>query len=93
MRRTVWLLLASVAVVGILMLFVFPTRTLLEQDHQISTTEHQIAVLDKENATLRRRAASLDNPAALEQLARREYGLVMPGQKAYDVVPASKGGR
>jgi cell division protein FtsB len=84
-RRTVRLLLLAVAAVGVLLLFVDPARTLLQQDRQISTTERQIAVLQRENAVLRARAAALRDPAQVEQLARSAFGMVMPGQKAFAV--------
>ena len=89
MRNAVWLLLVSVVSVGILLLFVFPTRTLVQQRHQISAVQHQISVLDAENAHLRRTVASLHQPATIERIASKEFGLVMKGQKAYAVLPSS----
>ncbi|HLH46176.1 MAG TPA: septum formation initiator family protein [Acidimicrobiales bacterium] len=91
MRIAVRLLLGAVVVVGILFLFVFPTRTLLEQDRQISVTQRQISLLQRENGVLSRRAAALDNPSAVERIAREQYGLVRPGQKEYIVLPAASG--
>jgi cell division protein FtsL len=87
-RRTVWLLLAAVTAVGILILFVFPTRTLLEQNREIASTQSEITALDHENAVLRARAAALEDPAQVARIARQQYGLVMPGQKAYAIVAA-----
>lgn len=89
MRRAVWLLGVSVVTVGILLLFVFPTRTLVRQEHDIAAVRHQIAALHAENASLRAKAAALHQPATIERLAGREFGLVMPGQKAYAVLPSA----
>ncbi len=73
--------------IGVLLLFVFPARTLLDQRHQISATESHIAALRSENASLAARAKSLTDPAEVERIAHQDYGLVMPGQKAYTIIP------
>lgn len=87
MRRAVKVGLLAVAVGGILLLFVFPARTLLSQDHALSVARKQGAVLAHENAALRHRASQLHSTAYIERIARQEYGLVMPGEKAFAVVP------
>lgn len=89
MRRAVWLFIASILSVGVLLLFVFPTRTLLQQDREIAAVHHQIAVLQAEDASLRARAASLTRPSTVERIARQQYGLVKPGQKEYVILPAA----
>ncbi len=87
MRRAVWLLVVLVASVGVLLLFVFPTRTLLDQRREVAHINAQIAALQSENAVLRARAADLQKPATIEKIARQEFGLVLPGQRAYAVIP------
>ncbi len=89
MRRAVRILLASVAAAGILFLFVLPGRTWLAQDRSISVTERRAQVLAQENARLARRVAQLHSTAYIEQVARQEYGLVMPGEKAYAILPTT----
>lgn len=88
MRRAVWLLVVSVVTVGILFLFVFPTRTLVEQRHEMAAIHRQLSALDAENASLRGKVAALHQSATIERIAGQEFGLVMPGQKAYAVIPA-----
>lgn len=88
MRSTVWLLFAAVVSVGVLLLFVFPTRTLVQQRQQISAVRHQISVLDAENSHLRKEVVSLHQPATIERIASREFGLVKKGDKAYAVLPS-----
>jgi cell division protein FtsB len=86
-RRMVWPVLVTLAVIGVLLLLVLPGKTLLAQQHQISQTEQRIAIISQENAKLAARTAQLRQPADIEQLAHQEFGLVMPGQKAYDIIP------
>ncbi len=76
-----------VAVAGVLLLFVLPGRTWLAQGRAMSAATRQSRALTQENARLAARAAQLQSPAYIEQLARQEFGLVMPGEKAYSIVP------
>ncbi|MCU4187077.1 septum formation initiator family protein [Acidiferrimicrobium sp. IK] len=87
MRRTVRILLLSVTGVAVIVLFVLPGRQLLDQGRQLSSTRRQINMLSQENAKLTKEAASLQTDATIEQLARQKYGLVMPGEQAYVVLP------
>lgn len=87
MRRAVWLLVAAVVLAGILLLFILPGRTLLAQDRSLAAARHRSAVLGREDAALTQRAAQLKSTAYIEQLARQQYGLVMPGEQAYGIVP------
>jgi cell division protein FtsB len=88
MRRLAWLLLASVTAIGVLLLFVFPGRTLLSQNHQIAAAEQHINALDHENSILHQRQISLEDPAQIEQEARERFGLVLPGQQLF-AIPGS----
>jgi cell division protein FtsB len=87
MRRAVRILLVAVAVGGILLLFVLPGRIWLAQRRDTSAGQRQLHVLSQENAALAKRVAQLQNTAYIEQLARQQYGLVMPGEQAYDILP------
>lgn len=87
MRRVAWLLLASVTAAGVLLLFVFPGRTLLTQDRTIAAAEAHINALDQANSLLRQRQAALSDPAQIEQLARQRFGMVLPGQQAFAITP------
>jgi cell division protein FtsB len=90
-RRTVRGLLIGVACVAVIVLFVLPGRTLLQQRDTLARTRHQIQVLDNENAKLAATARSLQSDGEIERLARQRYGLVMPGQQAYVVLPPAAG--
>lgn len=86
MRRAVRILLVVVGVGALIFLFVLPGRTYLQQRRTMAAAEHRLAVLNAENAALTRRASQLQNPAYVEQIARDQYGLVKPGEKAYAIL-------
>jgi cell division protein FtsB len=51
---------------------------------QFRQLEHSLAATRQENAQLRERARSLrEDPAAVEEIARRELGLIKPGEKMF----------
>jgi cell division protein FtsL len=89
MRRAVRLLLLAMIAVGVLLLFVFPFRTLVDQRHQLSSTQRQITALTKENDQLSARIKSLKTPSQIEQIAHQDFGLVMKGQQSYTIIPKS----
>ena len=86
MRRAVWLLLVAVAVGVIVFLFLLPGQTWLAQGRANAAAERQDGALTKENVALAKRIAQLQNPAYIEQLARQQFGLVMPGEQAYGIL-------
>ena len=81
--------IATVAVAGTLLLFVFPTRTYLGQRADIDRTRSQIETLIEENERLRAEAARLRDPAEIERIARERFFLVRPGEQAFAVVPVA----
>jgi cell division protein FtsB len=90
-RRVVWILLLTVLALGVLLLFVLPGRTMLAQRHTLAVTQGRVNVLSRENAKLSARVEQLQDPARISQIARTQYGLVMPGQQAYAIIPARQG--
>ena len=86
-RRAVWPVLVTVALVGFLFVAVFPTRTWMAQQQSIAEAEEQLRVLDEQNALLGERIASLQEDEEIERLAREQYNLVRPGEEAYAVLP------
>ena len=87
-RRAAWPFVASVVLVGILFLFVFPTRTYLGQRQELDAAERRAEILSKENAELAARVKRLNTDAEIERLAREQYNLVRPGEEAYAILPA-----
>lgn len=86
MRRVVRIVLVLVGLGALVFLFVLPGRTLEQQSRAMSRVQHQLSVLNGENAALTRRAAQLQSPAYIEQIARQQYGLIKPGEQAYGVL-------
>ncbi|HVA73959.1 MAG TPA: septum formation initiator family protein [Acidimicrobiales bacterium] len=86
MRTAVRALLVAVVAGGILFLFLLPGRTWLEQSRAMSAAQRRASVLAQENAALTNRVNQLHNTAYIEQVARQQYGLVMPGEKAFGIL-------
>ena len=87
MRRG-WGVVLGVVSIGVLFVAVFPTRTWLGQRQDLEATERQVKVLAVQNTELQARVQRLNTDAEIERLARRDYGLVLPGEEAYAILPA-----
>jgi cell division protein FtsB len=68
--------------------------TMLKARQQYRALEASIGASRTENARLREEARRLkEDPSAIEELARRELGMIKPGEKLFfvkDVGPADK---
>jgi len=78
---------ATVVLVGLVFLAVFPTRTYLSQRRDLANTERRLAVLTRQNQELAGRVGRLNTDAEIERLAREQYNLVRPGEEAYAILP------
>jgi cell division protein FtsL len=87
-RRMLWVLLASVTVIGVLFIGVYPTRTYFAQRSALQKAQHQLDVLQTENAKLDQQSADLNTDTRIETLARENYNLVRPGEEAFAILPA-----
>jgi cell division protein FtsB len=92
-RRMVWapqtrIAVASLALVAMMFLFVFPTRSYLAQKRQVGRAAHAVKVLEAQNAVLAQEAKRLKTPSEIERLAREQFNLIRPGEQAYNVVVA-----
>jgi cell division protein FtsB len=79
---------ASVVFVGFLLVGVFPTRTWLAQRDELGQREAELAAIRAEEAALEEQAETLQDPEEIERIAREEYGMVLPGEKPYRILPA-----
>jgi len=77
----------SVALTGLLVYAVFPVRTYLNQRSDTDRAREQLDVLGEENDRLEQRAGELRDDETVEEIARRDHGLVMPGEEPYIVLP------
>jgi len=79
---------AVVAVAVVLLVFVFPTRTYLNQRHQLTQATDQLRLLDQQNAQLSAQVARLQTDSEIARIAREQYHLVRPGESAFAILPA-----
>jgi cell division protein FtsB len=79
---------AVVAVAVVLLVFVFPTRTYLSQRRQLASTASELRLLTQQNTQLSSQVARLQTDTEIERLAREEYHLVRPGERAFAILPA-----
>jgi hypothetical protein len=82
------LVVGSIALAAVLFLFVLPSRTYLAQRHSLSAAETRVKVFSDQNAKLAAAADRLQTDAEIERVAREQYGLVKPGEKAYVFTPS-----
>ena len=86
--RTLGVAGGGVCVLAALAVFVFPTRTFLDQRNATNASQRRLDVLREQNEVMEQRIAELDDPEEVERLAREQYNLVQPGEEAYAVLPA-----
>jgi len=87
LRRSVVPLVVALVILVALFYAVLPTRTFMDQGAALDETQAQLDALYEENDALRLRMEELARPEEIERLARSEYNLVYPGEKAYAMLP------
>jgi cell division protein FtsL len=85
-ERPTRIAVASLALVAIMFLFVFPTRSYLAQQRQVGSARKAVAALKVQNDQLERQAKRLQTPSEIERLAREQFNMVLPGEQAYTVL-------
>jgi cell division protein FtsB len=86
MRRLVVPALATILLVGVIVVGVFPTRSYLSQRAAIASASNRVDDLTSTNATLQAEVDRLQTDAEIEAQARA-YGYVKPGEEAYHILP------
>ena len=84
------LALGALALVAIMFVFVFPTRSYLAQRRQVQNEQHKVDVLREQNDKLQAEAIRLQSRAVQEQMAREDFHRVYPGEQVYDIVPGER---
>ncbi len=95
-RRSRWRVAAQVAawataiaaVAAVLLVFVFPTRTYVNQRRQLAATASELRLLNTQNSQLTDEVARLRTDTEIESIAREQYHLVRPGESAIAILPA-----
>ncbi len=88
LRRSVLPVFLGLALVAVLFVGVFPTRTYLSQREAMAANRSTLDELVETNATLQERVEALESPEHVERLAREEFGMVRPGEEPYRILPA-----
>jgi cell division protein FtsB len=82
----------SAALAVVVVYSVFPVRTYLNQRAATDRAREQLEVFQEENERLEERARDLRDDDTIEQKAREDLGLVMPGEESYGILPAPRAG-
>jgi cell division protein FtsB len=88
-RRARTVLIGAIVFAAIVLLTSFPIGGLLSQRSAISGAAQELNTVKAENDALARQVSDLSNPAAVNDLARHDYGFVPKGQRVFDILPSS----
>jgi cell division protein FtsB len=80
--------LIAAVLVGVLFVFVYPTRSFLSQHEQVNQARAQLDLLRTENAKLDAEKRRLNQDDEITRIAREYYGLVKPGEIPFVILPA-----
>lgn len=86
-RPRMLIALTVVGGIALLLLFVYPTQTLINQWSQTGVTEKRLEAINEATSKLKADSKRLLSDTELERIAREQYGLVRPGETQYVLVP------
>jgi cell division protein FtsB len=69
-----------------------PGRAYLNQRGEVASAQDELRRLEASNERLQRRKDRLEDPAEIQRIARRDYGLVAVGEESYTVLPPATAG-
>jgi cell division protein FtsB len=82
-------LAATVLLVGVLFVAVFPTRTYLTQRAATRRAEAQLHQVQADRARVKRETQRLDTPEEIANKARNDLGYVRPGEESFNILPTT----
>lgn len=88
-RRNRLVLAGSVVAAIAIVAAWFPTSDLVHERAQLDAQNAALQQIDQQNAALHRKEHQLLSPASAGRIAAEQYGLVTPGEQAYQVLPVS----
>jgi cell division protein FtsB len=88
-RRSRFLFAGALAFSAVVLVAWFPASSLLHQRTDLAGTSGQLAALHKQDAALAQEKKNLSDAGEIGRIAREQYQLVDPGQRAYEVLPPS----
>lgn len=71
----------------VMLVAVLPTSTLLDQRDELAMRKRELSELQSRNDVLAAEALELNKTETVEVIARRDYGLVLPGEEVFAVLP------
>ena len=77
------------ALLGVLLLAVFPARAWVAQRHERARVATSVQEMATQNRRLEDRVRLLQTDAEIERLARKDYNLVRPGEDAFAILPSA----
>jgi len=86
-RRLAAGLAVSVALVGFLLVGVFPTQDWLSQRDERRAKQAELDAIEAEGKAYEERIAELKSPEEIERQAREEYGMIEPGETVFGILP------
>jgi len=87
-RRLVGALAATVVMVGVLFVAVFPLQTYRTQRAATVKAESELRDVRKERARVKRETELLLTDGEIERQARGKFGFQWPGEETYNILPA-----
>ena len=81
------IVLTVVGGIALMLLFVYPTQTLINQWNQTGVTKKRLETINVATSKLKADSKRLLGDAELERIAREQYGLERPGETQYVLVP------
>ena len=87
-RRALAGLVATVLLIGVLLFGVFPTKQWLQQRRDTAAAEAELAEVKAEREKIRKEQALLQTPEEIERRAKEDFGMVNPGEEAFNILPA-----
>jgi cell division protein FtsB len=85
--RRAGMVAAGGVLTAVLIYAVFPVRTYLDQRAATQRAREQVEVISQENERLAEYLEDLREAETVEEIARRDYGMVFPGEEPYAVLP------
>lgn len=82
-RRGWWRLVLLIVILITIAGYISPVRSYIERSHQISAEKDVAASLSRERDRLQTEKDRLQNQEYVEQVARKDLGLVKPGEQSY----------
>ncbi len=80
------MLAGSVVLTAVVLVAWFPAGALVSERRALSATSAALAQLQAQDRALRTESTKLSSPTEIARIARQQFGLIVPGQLAYQVL-------